>query len=73
MGEYYIFMHIFTSYYATRNMKEEERNTYIKFYRSVLAQVLNFKKTLEDFRDDYESIMELITLVQHPLSFRFCH
>ena len=63
MGEYYVFMHIFTSYYTTRNMKEEEWNTYIKFYCSVLAQVPNFKKTLEDFGDDYELIMELITLV----------
>jgi hypothetical protein len=46
-------------------MDKDEQTAYIKLYRSVLAQVPNFKKTLEEFEDDYESITELIALVRH--------
>lgn len=43
---------------------DELRDTHLKLYRGVLSLVPNFKKTIEGFGDNYESIMELIDLVR---------
>jgi len=36
---------------------------YLKLYRGVLSQVPNFKKMIEEFGDNFESIMDLIGVV----------
>jgi hypothetical protein len=46
-----------------RENDEKQKEAYLKLYRGVLAQVPNFKKTLEEFGDDFESIMDLIGVV----------
>jgi hypothetical protein len=50
-----------------RDTSDKLHDTYIKLYRSTLALVPNFKKSLEDFGDDFESIMDLINLVSYIL------
>ena len=46
-----------------REHTEKQKDAYLKIYRGVLSQVPNFKKTIEEFGDDFESIMELIGVV----------
>ena len=43
---------------------QKQRDANIRLYRGVLSQVPNFKKTIEEFGDDFESIMELIGVVR---------
>jgi hypothetical protein len=52
-----------SNFLKKREEKENQKDAYIKLYRGVLAQVPNFKKTLEEFGDDFESIMDLIGVV----------
>jgi hypothetical protein len=52
---------------ATCNIREhvdEQKDVYLKLYHGVLSQVPNFKKTIEEFGDDFESIMDIIGLVR---------
>ena len=63
---YRIYSCLFYSIY--RDGTNEDHDTLIKLYRSVLALVPNFKKTIEGFGDDFESITELINLVRWALA-----
>ena len=47
------------------NVDDEDKDAYIKLYRSVLSLVPNFKKTIEEFGEDYGSVMDLINLVRY--------
>jgi hypothetical protein len=49
--------------YNNREHVGEQKDTYLKLYHGVLSQVPNFKKTIEEFGDDFESIMDLIGMV----------
>lgn len=51
--------------YFYRNSIKDEKDTYLAIYQSILSLVPNFKKTIEDFGDDFEVVMELITLVSY--------
>ena len=42
---------------------KEQKEANLKLYRGVLTQVPNFKKSIEEFGDDFESIMDLIGMV----------
>lgn len=48
---------------SEREHIEKQKDAYLKLYRGVLSQVPNFKKTIEEFGDDFESIMDLIGVV----------
>jgi hypothetical protein len=48
---------------ANSQGSDEKKADYIRLYRTVLALILNFKKTLEEFDDDFESVMDLVVLV----------
>lgn len=56
-----------------RDADNSNKHAYIQLYCSVLAQVPNFKNTIEDFGDDFESIMSLISLVWSRFSLRIAH
>jgi hypothetical protein len=47
-----------------REHVDEQKDAYLKLYHGVISQVPNFKKTIEEFGDDFESIMDLIGLVR---------
>ena len=57
-----------------RENNEKQNEAYLKLYHGVLSQVPNFKKTLEEFGDDFESIMDLIGLVSlnYPTIYSNC-
>src|SRR5262245_17235283 len=61
VGDFYAYMYIFMS--ISRDEADQDIANHLQLYRSVLALVPNFKKSLEEFGDDFESIMELISLV----------
>ena len=64
------FTHICTLAERTHSEgSDENKDAYVSLYRAVLSQVPNFKKTLEEFGDDFESIMDLILLVSATLLF----
>ena len=50
--------------YNNREHVDERKDVYLKLYHSVILQVPNFKKAIEEFEDDFESIMDLISLVR---------
>ena len=51
------------NYKTKREHIEEQKDANLKLYRGVLSQVPNFKKSIEEFGDDFESIMDLIGVV----------
>jgi hypothetical protein len=52
---------------------DEQNDIYIKFYRSTLALAPNFIKSIEALDDDFESIMDLISLVRCVLILPHLH
>jgi hypothetical protein len=42
---------------------ERQKEMILQLYRGILSQVPNFKKTIEEFGSDFESIMDLIGVV----------
>jgi hypothetical protein len=50
--------------YNNREHADERKVAYLKLYHGIILQVPNFKKTIEEFEDDFESIMDLINLVR---------
>jgi hypothetical protein len=48
---------------ANSQGSDEKKADYIWLYRTVLALIPNFKKTLEEFDDDFEPVMDLVVLV----------
>lgn len=46
------------------DIQHDGHDACLKLYRGVLALVPNFRKTLEEFGDDFQSIMDLITVVR---------
>ncbi|KAH9984331.1 hypothetical protein BJV77DRAFT_966229 [Russula vinacea] len=49
---------------AIRDADDTTNRAYIHLYHAVLAQVPNFKKTIDKFGDNFESIMSLINLME---------
>ena len=49
--------------YNNREHADEQKDAYLTLYCGVLSQVPNFKKMIEEFGDDFESIMDLIGMV----------
>ena len=50
--------------YNNREHVDERKDAYLKLYHGIILQVPNFKKAIEEFEDDFESIMDLISLVR---------
>ena len=48
---------------SKRDHIEKQKDANLKLYRGVLSQVPNFKKTIEEFGNDFESTMDLIGVV----------
>ena len=58
-----MYKYIFINYYNKREHTKEQKEANLKLYRGILSQVSNFKKSIEEFGDDFESIMDLIGVV----------
>ena len=50
-------------YASEREHIEKQKDAYLKLFCGVLSQVPNFKKMIEEFGDNFESIMDLIGVV----------
>jgi hypothetical protein len=69
--KYFLFFWLHVS--TVKCSSDEDKCAYIKLYRSILSQVPNFKKTLESFGEDYESVMDLIKMVSNVIEFYNIH
>ena len=59
--------------YNIRNHIDEEKDTHLKLYHGILSQVPNIKNTIDNFGDDFESIMVLISMVRHFIHYIATH